>query len=88
MKSQVVIYRDLFNPEENILAKNKLPRRQQYTTTALKSSVKGFMVDKKKRECKCKHLRIGESGMCNNGRCRHFEADHKQYAEVNYASYW
>jgi hypothetical protein len=84
MKSQVVMYRDLFNPEENILAKNKLPCRQQYTTT-LKSFTKSLKSSMgHSHKCRCKYPRIGEGGYCSNGRCRHSVVEHKQYTEVNY----
>jgi hypothetical protein len=89
MKTQIVVYRDLFNPDENILAKNRLPRKQ-HIHTSLKAYAKRLRTTKeyKHRECRCRHMRIGESGICSNGRCRHFEADHKPYTGINYVSYW
>jgi hypothetical protein len=87
MKSQIVLYRDLFNPDELIYARNKAPQKQQ--STSLKSFVKrARMFESHKSKCKCKHMKIGDGGYCLNSRCRHFEIDHKPYTEINYISYW
>ena len=66
MKAQLVYYRDLFNPDEVIEAKNKLV----YTRPRYSIGLDGHKVSKHSIKCRCRHPKI-ISDYCVNGRCRH-----------------
>jgi len=72
MKQKIVLYRDLFNPENIIKAENKL------STPTPRPSIKSMLkkiTEPKPHKCKCRHQKM-INGICVYRNCFHTIKEH------------